>query len=508
MERKKIIKKALKLNFNLSIEALQYLEGQNIPEETLDSILKKIPYEISVIDLDLLKRLMQSPITTSKTSDIKTKVKQTEEKLEKTKVTVTRREQKSIIKVISSIPEKTTKKIEVETFRTLFRDRYTKLDNILRESMSETNIIIPRFLEPGQKYPRKNVLITGMVQETGVLSTNRFVINLDDPKHNFSTRVVMVKDSPSFPEYRNILRDSVISVLGDIPKKLKEGELTIFWGKDIIRPSLKKHEFSQDLNDQNVLIISDIHYGSKHFSNNTFAKLIRFLTLDKLPKDLREQSRKITTIVIAGDLIEGVGLYPNQRQELKILSIEEQYSQLTELISRIPEELKIIIIPGEHDASLRTLPQPALNKKFASELIKLPNTQIFGNPLYIKINNKDFLITHGQGMDRLFQKQLRLETTDILTGIQTLLEYRHLGLEYGVSYPLIPLEKDYLVIEKVPDVLVIGHFHQASTTEYKGVKIITCGSFQRTKENNENLGKFFTINTGDGTVKTIDLKKI
>ncbi|MHA1214326.1 MAG: metallophosphoesterase [Candidatus Hodarchaeales archaeon] len=513
MERKKIIKKALNHNFNLSVEALKHLEKLNISEETLDTILKMVPPEISVIDLNTLKNYTRSPDLSKKTY----KTKKPETKEEKQKEIIKEKEDKEKIeikviepkiKVLSTTPEKNTKKAEVETFRTLFLDRYARLYKILHSNLPETSNKIPRFLKTGQKYPRKNVIITGMVQETGVLSTNRFVINLEDPEHNFSTRVVMVKDSPSFPDYRNILRDSVISVVGDIPKNYKEGKLTIFWGKDIIRPGLKKHEFTQKTNGQNVLLISDIHYGSKYFSNNTFAKLIKLLTLDNLSKELQELAKNITTIIIAGDLVEGAGLYSDQKKELKTTSIEEQYSQLTELIAKIPEYIKIIIIPGEHDATPKILPQPAINKKFASELIKLPNTQIYGNPLRIEINKMDFLIIHGQGLDRLFQKQLRLEPTDILTGIQTLLEYRHLGLEYGAFYPLMPLDKDYLVIEKIPDVLVTGHFHQAKETEYKGVKIITCGSFQRKKDQINDLGKFYSINTGNGKITTIDLKKI
>jgi DNA polymerase II small subunit len=184
------------------------------------------------------------------------------------------------------------------------------------------------------------------------------------------------------------------------------------------------------------------------------------------------------------------------------------------LLQEIPKNIEIIIIPGEHDATHVPNPQPAIDKKIGKELLKLPNLKSHGNPLWLTIEEMTILAFHGQVNDVLFEKHFHFDPLKPIIGIKQLLEYRHLYPEYGTFNPITPYKKDYLIIDEVPDVIVSGHFHQAHFEEYKGVKILTCGSFQRehNKKNkniiNESLGKFPMLDTQTGQVEMIDLKKI
>ena len=58
-----------------------------------------------------------------------------------------------------------------------------------------------------------------------------------------------------------------------------------------------------------------------------------------------------------------VRVYPNQEQELAILDIFEQYHHVTQFIEEIPDYIKVIAIPGNHDATRQALPQPSIPKK-------------------------------------------------------------------------------------------------------------------------------------------------
>ncbi|MHA2330272.1 MAG: metallophosphoesterase, partial [Candidatus Hodarchaeales archaeon] len=332
-----------------------------------------------------------------------------------------------------------------------------------------------------------------------------------DLESEIITNCVMVQDSNSFSGYRNIIRDSVVAISGVLPKNFTGGAVTAFWGKDIIRPGFKTIKFKQSSHSNKILFISDIHFGSKSFSQNIFARLIKFLTLQDLSSDYKNVAEEISSIIIAGDLVEGIGNFSDEKDQLLLHSINAQYEGLGTLLKEIPEHIQIIIIPGEHDATQAALPQPEIEKQIGKSLTGLPNVRSGGNPLRLSIDELNLLVFHGQGNETLFQEQ---NSEDLILGIQHLLEYRHLCPEYGSFTPLAPFKKDYLVINEIPDVFVLGHFHQAHFSEYKGVKIITCGSFKRAIQKSQkikkdpSIGKIPILDTLTGRVEILDLKSI
>ena len=405
-------------------------------------------------------------------------------------------------------------KPNIETFRQLFLNRYEQLSTILKNNIKEQFPLLNQNLTKEQIPKDINGILIGMVQDTRVLTTNKFVIQLENPKSEILTRCVMVQDSESFPGYRDILRDSVIGIIGVLPKNFQGGYITAFWGKDIIRPGFQPKEFRSTTDSHKILFVSDIHFGSQNFVRSVFAKLIKFLTLNDLDSQFQKLASEISTLMIVGDLVEGVGLFPDQKSDILYHSLQAQYDGLSVLLRDIPKNINIIVIPGEHDATQIPNPQPAIDKKIAKGLLELPNLESFGNPIRLSIENMSILAFHGQKNEVLFEKHLHLDPINPIIGIQHLLEYRHLYPEYGSFNPITPFKRDYLVIDEIPDVVVSGHFHQAHFKEYKGVKIITCGSFQREEHKrskdklNTYLGVFPVLDTHTGEVEMLDLKKI
>ena len=43
---------------------------------------------------------------------------------------------------------------------------------------------------------------------------------------------------------------------------------------------------------------------------------------------------------------------------------------------------------------------------------------------------------------------------------------------YGEKTALAPEQKDYLVIDRVPDIFVTGHVHACRLAEYRGIKLV------------------------------------
>ncbi len=530
MKRDQLVKIFLQYNFNVTPDALDLLMKIKISEKYLREILNRIPRDLPVINRKSLEKYQKiydqqykqlviengasSEEISNNQKERKRQIvfeqkKDISEKITKIEPLIQRPSPKISIKL--DIPDKSSDKPNIETFRQLFLNRYDELSNILRINISEQNTILRQTLSDKEIPADKSGILIGMVQDTRVLHTDKFVIQLENPESNILTRCVMVQDSESFPEYRDILRDAVVGIEGVLPKNYQGGEITAFWGRDVIRPSFNPIKFKPTTASSKILFISDIHFGSNNFIRSIFAKLIQFLSLRKLTPQNEELASKINLLMIVGDLIEGIGLFPDQKDEILYHSLQSQYEGLSILLQEIPKDVEIIIIPGEHDATQIPNPQPAIDRQIGKNLLALPNLRNHGNPLRLTIEDTTILALHGQGHEILFEKHFDV---DPIRGIKDLLEYRHLFPEYGSFNPITPFKKDYLVIDEIPNVLVSGHFHQAHFEEYKGVKILTCGSFQREKDKknkdiiNASLGRFPILDTQTGQVEIIDLKKI
>ena len=75
---------------------------------------------------------------------------------------------------------------------------------------------------------------------------------------------------------------------------------------------------------------------------------------------MKEIAGRVKYVLIAGDIVDGVGVYPNQAQELCIRDVHKQYNFAAKYLEKIPEYIEIVISPGNHDASRKALPQPAI----------------------------------------------------------------------------------------------------------------------------------------------------
>ena len=531
MDKTEIIKIFLEYNFNIAAEALDYLLQKEIAERTLREMLPKIPPDISVINLSTVEKYLEPPETISQ--PVNEKMKNfiqilnessnkivTEEKYTKTEILpeVRRREQditqgslrpSSRVVIKLDVPERTPTKPDFSAFQQLFQNRFYQLSNILLENFKNSEAILKRNINVEESQIRSGLLV-GMVQDTRVLHTNKFVIQLEDPESEIITNCVMVQDSLSFPEYRDILRDTVIGISGVLPKNFREGDVTAFWGKDVVRPGFPAKSFNRTSDPHRILFIADLHFGSKYFSRGIFAKLMKFLNLQDLDPTNKAIAKEIKTIIIAGDLVDGVGRFSNQKEHITTHSFQAQYEGLAEILIEIPSHIQIIIIPGEHDATQAALPQPAIDRQISQALLTIPNLTSHGNPLRLSLEEMNLLVFHGQG-NELFQKHFQESHFNPATAIKQLLEYRHLHPEYGSYNPLAPFKRDYLVIDEIPDVIVSGHLHHAYFEEYKGIKIITCGTFQRENQRKTqlkskvSLGIIPVLDTVTGNVEMIDL---
>ncbi len=242
--------------------------------------------------------------------------------------------------------------------------------------------------------------------------------------------------------------------------------------KDLISPDVPDQASNRSESETFAVFLSDLHIGSKYFMEEEFSEFVSWLSS---PDPV---ARKIRFVLIGGDLVDGVGIYPNQDKELVCQTIEEQLKKVEDLISKIPEYIKIFIMPGNHDPGRRALPQPAIPKKLNPGLWEKNNVIMVGNPAVISLNGVKVLMFHGQSIDDIVKTTPGLSYDSPTNVMKHLLRARHLSPIYGSQTPIAPEVEDLMVIEDIPDIFHVGHVHRAQLDMYKGILLINSGSWQ------------------------------
>jgi len=218
-----------------------------------------------------------------------------------------------------------------------------------------------------------------------------------------------------------------------------------------------------------AVFISDMHVGSSTFLEEAWGNFVQWL---------KEKSRRIgiAYLVVAGDIVDGIGVYPGQEEDLSIMDIEEQYKTAAGYFHDFPSHIHVVVAPGNHDAVRIAEPQPplpeALRKLFPD------NTCFVSNPAYVKIGGRLVLIYHGQSYDDFVNSVSRLSYSKPEEVMAEMLKRRHVALIYGNAVSIVPDGHDYGVIDRVPDIFHCGHTHTVGISKYRNVLLVNSGTWQ------------------------------
>jgi len=250
--------------------------------------------------------------------------------------------------------------------------------------------------------------------------------------------------------------------------------------KDIIFPDIPEHVASKSGTESYAALISDLHVGSKYFMEKEFNDFLNWLSSGD------DIVRKIRFVCIAGDIVDGIGIYPNQDKELVDININRQMSYAAALLQKIPNRIHVFLIPGNHDPGRRALPQTALTN--LREFQPLENFSIIGNPSLVELNKVKLLMFHGQSLDDVIATVPGLSYSKPVEAMKILLKSRHLSPIYGNRTPIAPESEDMLVIDDVPDIFHAGHVHITEVGRYKGTLIVNSGAWQKQTKFQQTMG--------------------
>ncbi|MCD4739569.1 DNA-directed DNA polymerase II small subunit [archaeon] len=355
---------------------------------------------------------------------------------------------------------------KIEDFISLFQSRFEQLSKILK---ARGNAI--RDIETlKKKKPGDIVRIIGMVNSIRTTKNGHRFLIIEDLTGTLNT-LIIERNKPLMRESYRIIPDEVIAIEGKLSKDL-------FIVNQVYFPDIPARESHKTEEDIYLAMISDMHIGSKLFMEKNFRKFLNWLNRKEGNEKQKEIAGKVKYITIAGDLVDGVGIYPGQENELETENIYEQYSKLAKLLEEIPEYIELISIPGNHDATRVAEPQPAVRKELMEDLLALPNFRMMGNPGQVSLHGVEVLMYHGASIHSMVPHIIDASYEKPEKTIAEWLKRRHLHPVYGEKPPICPEKRDYLVIDRVPDILHAGDVHKNGYITYRGIIGVNSGTWQ------------------------------
>jgi DNA polymerase II small subunit len=252
-----------------------------------------------------------------------------------------------------------------------------------------------------------------------------------------------------------------------------------FMIKSITSPDIPDRVPNKSQSHSYLVLISDLHVGSKYFMEREFMRFVSWLSSED------EVAKKVKFLCIAGDIIDGIGIFPNQDKEVNEFDSKKQFLYALSLLSQIPRTIQVFIIPGNHDMGRRALPQGALS---AFVDINPDNFHMLGNPSLIQLNGVKLLMFHGQSLDDIIATIPGLSYSNPIDAMKILLKARHLSPLYGYRTPIAPEKEDMLVISDVPDIFHVGHVHVMGVERYRNTLLVNSGAWQSQTKYQQTMG--------------------
>ncbi|MBW3012395.1 metallophosphoesterase, partial [Candidatus Woesearchaeota archaeon] len=251
------------------------------------------------------------------------------------------------------------KKREVQDFVSYFNKRFESLRNMLRERRELNNITsINKLLAKKDKAEMSLIGIILNIQKT---KNGHIMLTLEDKTG--SINVLVNKNRQDLMEIaQELVLDEVIGISGTVADKI------IFSNKIVLPDVIMNKEFKKSPDEAYAVFISDLHVGAKKFMAENVDKFIDWLKGNVGNDVQKNMASKVKYLFIAGDLVEGVGIFPEQESELEVKDIYDQFKLCAEYLKKIPSHIHIILCPGNHDPVRLVEPQPVIPREYAKPL--------------------------------------------------------------------------------------------------------------------------------------------
>ena len=388
------------------------------------------------------------------------------------------------IKIIKDPSNKLYTDGKLQDFVNLQVDKFTQLKKILKARPEGHDLIEISLINRLEN--SAEVKFVGMVMEKRQTAKKNYILKFEDQT---GTCTALIRPEPVelYNLVNHLLPDHVVIVEGFYSTK-RDSKTGIVLINNLVFPDApinRRKNFPEE--DLSICLISDTHFGSKDWLGKVWHRFVEYLK-GNIGNDRQiEQAGKIKYLCVAGDLVDGIGIFPNQDKRLSIVDIYKQYDACADYFAEIPEHIKIIASPGDHDAVRKAIPTPAIPKDTAKKLYDIGTTMV-GCPALVDLHGVVVQMFHGTSLIDLNMSIPGLTNEDPVATMREYIRARHLAITYGKKTEIAPLEKDWLVLDTLPDILHTGHLHKNGAGFYKGTLLVNSGCFQGQTSFMDNLG--------------------
>lgn len=497
----KAISKLIKAGFQISPETLSMLQTEKNPNQVVDRFLtsKAVhPTDTPILRPSHFQPKIQEKIEPTRENGI------ISEELQIPKPTSTKRiaeTVKSDLKIIKDPTPELQGKGTIEDFRKNFQDRYFRIRDIISQRVDGKGIVDIKFASETKESTTKNkgVKIVGIVNNKSMTRSNNIALEVEDPTGRIGV-IIQQRDPKLINKANTILLDQILMIEGN----LVSADMLI--AKDLYLPDIPSNRRNHRAKDDiSVLLISDIHYGSRHFLDKVFQRVIDWLQGNEGDDEHVALAGSVKYIVINGDLVDGIGVYPNQLSEITIFDLDSQFSGLNQFLQEIPSHIEILIAPGNHDGVRVAIPRPAIDDHYFGSLRDAGlSIHSLGCPAQVNLHGVNLMIYHGDSLVDIMGALSKPEVEASYAAMREMLRGRHLAPIYGKSTTVVAEPRDWLVIDEVPDILHCGHIHVTSVGSYRNTLMVNSGTFQSQTEYQKLIG----IEPTPGIVPLVNLKTL
>lgn len=395
------------------------------------------------------------------------------------------------IKIIEDPTDQICTTGSMDEYLEYFQDRFNRIEKFLRRRMDtkDSTSVAEALKAPANS----RIKVIGMIAEKRE-SKQKIFLRIEDPD---ASATVLVP-SRVLKKAQTLFLDQIVCI------QAVKGRNDLLIAENFFLPDVPKKSTHKATIPVYAALISDLHVGSKMFMREAFERFLLWLNGKFGDKNLRTIASHIKYVVVAGDLVDGIGIYPGQMEELATKDIYGQYKEAAKLVEQIPEHIEVIIIPGNHDASRKALPQPAIPRVYAEPLREARKVLSLGDPSTISLHGVELLLYHGRSLDDIIAATPNANFHTPEKAMKFLLQSRHLAPIYGQRTPIAPERRDFMVIERVPDIFHTGHVHVLKHDSYRGILMVNSGAWQDQTPYQRKMG----LDPTPGIVPVVNLQTL
>ena len=506
----KAIELTMAAGYQMDREAFEFLSTvatHDDPTSVMTRALQKMemledkPFFIGKIFLESILERSETVKMESRTqqlTQIETKVPEGEEALRQVPAASSpsrpyAKDVESQINVLEDPTGKLSSNGTMEEFLQYFQDRFRRMEKILRKRM-DVRAATP-ISEALKSQPKTKMKIIGMVTEKRE-AKQQLLITIEDLN---ATATILVPTKVSEEVQRKaqtLLQDQIVCFA------VTKTRGHLFLAEDIIFPEVGQKPIHRAAEPVYAVLTSDIHIGSNKFAKDSFKRFINWLKGQYGTEQMREIASHVKYCLIAGDLVDGVGVFPGQALELNIRDVHKQYKMTARALSKLPEHIEIVVSPGNHDAPRKALPQPAISEDYLPTRQGSRRIYSLGNPCTVSLHGVEVLMYHGRSLDDIIGSVPGTDHAHPEKAMKLLMQGRHLAPIYGGKTTLSPENRDFLVVDHTPDIFHAGHIHVLGMCNHRGVLVINSGGWQ---EQTDYMAKLGLIPT-PGKVPVVNLQ--